>query len=383
MSSDTMYFNSSRVLSVPNKVNTPKKFDKKELQTQRKNKTRQEQSDQGIPEQQNMPNGQKPNFGNSNTRKNKNQMRGSPHKEATSNLENASSSNIINGIENTELLTKTLKDMLLSDVNSLGNNNMNFYNNNVEQIQRNGSKSITSPIPSQFISSPITTPGMNHLPLANIGSPAQVMLPLQQATNLSPMMIHPGLPPMPMMQGQMPMMYPPNQQMHPHQQMQMHPHMPQYQQMQHQQMLPPAYGNYTLSTPLLPQYMSPLSPMNASINAPMQQQIPQTNDLLQNQQQQKQQYHQQQHHQQQQYHQQQQQQHHQHQIGLQKETTSLQKPLVTIPADRVTNNIGNPGKNNKSKKYKNRGSSDNNSFAGASFTTNIPKLQNLPKPSFT
>ncbi|SCU86540.1 LAMI_0D02542g1_1 [Lachancea mirantina] len=72
MSTDTMYFNSSRLMSMPGKNSTSylQKPEKKALKNAKMNKYRQEKNgSEPIPAAQTLPNGQKPDFGNSGRKK--------------------------------------------------------------------------------------------------------------------------------------------------------------------------------------------------------------------------------------------------------------------------------------------------------------------------
>lgn len=379
MSTDTMYFNSSRLMSASskNKTNSITRLDKKRTQAERKNKVRQETIDPSIPQPQVLPNGEKPDFGNSGSRRKQRQN------SSTSNKQDSSSqysSKLRNEDNDADQVAQSLKELFLQPEKRSGTknerkekkegpkriNSTKTKNSSLDAKARTSSSSSSS---SFSVSSPGKHSSASSTPPMYAGSPpAQVNnVSSNQYPNpvSSPLFMRPGLYPT----------QPPSS-------------APQHQP-QHLGHVGYPYGNYSLTSPTVtPQFMKPQAPL---IN-PMYPQVPlnqlplmyQALDIQQ--QQQHQQY---QHHQQQLQHQQyqQQQQHHQQYQQYQQPQQQFQyqptRPLSAAYPASVVPKSAEPVTNVERKKQsKSEGKRSSKSFAGASFASKDPKVHKLPKPSF-
>ncbi|CCE61662.1 hypothetical protein TPHA_0A05880 [Tetrapisispora phaffii CBS 4417] len=368
MSSDTMYFNSSRVLSVPPKNRTKKKLDKKEINNQKQKNIRQEQIDVILPEQQTLPNGQKPDFGSNS--KNNSSKRKSKIENSSPNR-NGGKSSIIKGIADTELLSYNFKDLLLSKPN-----------NQSEYLDVSPNRNSNDNSTYSAFASPVNTPTVQHTNLSVVNNPHPQNFHMNHFEHQSsPRMMQPGI--LPYGQHQIPgPMHSMNgmgvNQPHP---LLVQPGLPAHghaMQMISQQpmLIHPIYGNNVPGNPMrqpfinqnnnnypIPSGKGPVpTPNNYMLSQPIQY-IP-------------------------------------HKVVPNNSIPSPPNNVDVIKSNNSNANVqhmnssSKPSNNNTTKLNKNKsnkrntnnGRGDNshtNTFAGASFTTNVPNLQNLPKPSFT
>lgn len=364
MSTDTMYFNSSRLMSASskNKTNSITRLDKKRTQAERKNKVRQETIDPSIPQPQVLPNGEKPDFGNSGSRR-KQRQNSSNKRDSSSQY----SSKLRNEDNDADKVAQSLKELFLQPEERIGAknerkekkegskriNSTKMKNPSLDGKARTSSSSSSS---SFSVSSPGKHSSASSTPPMYAGSPpAQVnnLSPNQYPNPVSsPLFMRPGLYPT----------QPPSS-------------APQ-QQLQHLGHVGYPYGNYSLTSPTVtPQFMKPQAPLINPIypQVPLNQLPLMYKALDIQQQQQHQQYQQQQHQQQYQQYQQPQQQ-------FQYQPT---RPLSAAYPPSVAPKSAEPVTNVKRKKQsKSEGKRSSKSFAGASFASKDPKVHKLPKPSF-
>lgn len=356
MSADTRYFNSSRLMSASgkNKTNGVTRLDKKRTQAEKKNKMRQETV--VIPQPQLLPNGGKPDFGHSSSRR----------KQKSSSGRHVSSSDSESrkrGEEsNTQQVTEDLKQLFLKpeEASSKGKTK----GSGEKSRKANQGRPATSPSSSENRASPtVARPAGFQSPdlhTAPICSPHQGPNPVG-----SPVFVGPGLYP------------PPSPSSAP--------------QKTYQGVFGHTYGNYSLASPVPgPHFMAPQAPlMNPLYPQLPLPQLPIMYKALDIQQQQLQQQQQQQQQQQvmpghpaqnyQQYHLQQPQ-----QFNLPNLAIPYSLPVSASYCNDPPVTAVKPleqGKPRKKTKEKNNATST--CFAGASFASSDPKVTNLPKPSFT
>lgn len=348
MSSDTKYFNSSRLMSASgkNKTSNIARLDKKRVQAEKKHKVRQEISD--IPQTQTLPNGGKPDFGHSSSRRKK--------KHGHSEKRSSSSGSKPNESGETDRLTKDLKELFIKPQNDQTRvGEIDYIKNDNKARETNlGSRSSSGTSsqtlsPSMSANSPPKAPFMGGGPLGPMPENH-----LNSALGASPLMMHPGLYPVP------------------------HPSTPQ--QQPHFAAFGYPYGNYSLSTGVAPQFMNPQTPLvNPMYPQPPLSQLPMMYKALDIQQQQ------QQHPQQNNNQYQHQQVHHipQSQQQLSQSLPYLVPPMSSYPKSSETTAVKPLSRPDKPKTNYNHRNKTSTTFAGASFASSDPNVHKLPKPSFT
>lgn len=421
MSTDTMYINSSRVLpsrsknKQPNAMfprsnsgkgvannsassnNSSKNNSNNNKANNRKRGTRRgdgggqnqrsSQRDASIPQPQVLPNGDKPNFGNSTSTADK--RRGSSNKKDARNVNHAK--NVTADLKNLLLdsANKNMSPKRASDKSPRAGSNTHA-NKKQEVINVNTmKKESTTPIMT-FLTSPINAPG--SIPSMNLSESANAVPQTQRApgsTGVPPgpaapnILAGPGLnmppqfvgrplpqqPQQPMIAGNILPMAQPGFQPRYMQQMGPQPAygMPIGQQLpppnmlpgQHMQGLGYPFGvqnNYNLSSmPVqLPQQIPLMAPMGHNQNmrpANVKSQVP-PNAMAQG--------------------------------PAPPMTKTNQNTPVSTPTSLLSNQVSPKAQNNKSKSSakKNKDRNSSHSFAGASFATDVPQESNLPKPSF-
>ncbi|CCE92185.1 Edc1p TDEL_0D06010 [Torulaspora delbrueckii] len=349
MSSDTKYFNSSRLMSASgkNKTNNIPRLDKKRAQADKKNKVRQETSD--IPQMQTLPNGGKPDFGHSSSRRKKRQ--GSAEKRSSS----AGSKQ--NNQGETDKLTRDLKQLFIKPEDVKTTKDLD----NVKNGPKLGANASRSSSGSSNHSSAQQPPHTSGAPVAVAPDNYQ-----NQNSVSSPLLMHPGLfpaPPLPSSAPQQPQMAP----------------------------FGYPYGNYSLTSAVAPQFMTPQAPLvNPMYPQPPLAQLPLMYKALDIQQQQQHQQYQQSHQSNNQIQPQQFSQFQQppHQPSPQfhhipQTLPYLVPPMSSYPKSSESTAVKPLSIPEKPKTNYNQRNKTSTTFAGASFASSDPKVHKLPKPSFT
>lgn len=357
--------------SSKNKTNSITRLDKKRTQAERKTKVRQETIDPSIPQPQVLPNGEKPNFGNSGSRR--------KQRQNSSNKQDSSKSRIEDN--DADKVAQNLKQLFLQPEKHIGtkdeSKDKKEGSKGINSTKKSSSEGKATTSPSSSSSSfSVSSPGKHSS--APSTPPICVGSPPVQVNNLSsnqypnpissPLFMRPGLYPTP----------PPSS-------------APQHQP-QHLGHVGYPYGNYSLTSPTVtPQFMKPQAPLMNPIypQVPINQ-LPLMYKALDIQQQQQHQQYQQQHPQHQQYQQQhpqyQQQHHQQYQQHLQPQQQCQSyptRPLSAVnPTSIVPKSVEHVTNVERKKQSKNEGKRSSTSFAGASFASKDPKVHKLPKPSF-
>ncbi|QLL33042.1 hypothetical protein HG536_0D05630 [Torulaspora globosa] len=344
MSTDTRYFNSSRLMSASgkNKTNGVTRLDKKRTQAEKKNKMRQETV--VIPQPQLLPNGGKPDFGHSSSRRK--QRSSSSGRHVSSSDPEARKSGEKQA--NTQQVTEDLKQLFLKPED--GSSKGKTKGSGEKSRKAKQGRPATSPSSSENRSVGFQSPDLHTAP---IRSPLQGHNPVS-----SPVFVGPGLYP------------PPSPSSAP--------------QKTYQGFLGHAYGNYSLASPAPgPHFMAPQAPL---MN-PLYPQLPLTQlpvmykalDIQQQQQQVMSGYPPQNYHHYQSQHPQ-----HPQQFNLSNLGIPYSLPVSASYCNGSPVTAVKPLEQEKPrKKTKDKTNATNTCFAGASFASSDPKVTNLPKPSFT
>lgn len=373
MSTDTMYFNSSRLMSASskNKTNSVPRLDKKRIQSERKNKVRQETIDISLPEPQVLPNGEKPDFGNSKSGRKQRQDSYSARKQK--NTTTGSNKCVQEDkSDHTAKVTQDLKDLFLKGegerprtCNKKRNEKkQNGLGKTPQEAVRDVCKAKADP--ASNLVRPVSTPVSDSFSHSKHDISSSAISPTKFPDNpsLSPSFINQNS--YPILPSSSPVVQPQYQQNH---------HL-------HQQPMGFAgypYGNYALTPPPnTPQFMAPQAPlMNPMYPQPPLNQLPmmyRALDIQQRQMEQQYNLHQMQNH--------------QYQpppplpppVQQQKPySRPLSAPYGMIEVPKLTEPTAVIG---RSKPLENRTTGTSTSFAGASFASKDPKVHKLPKPSF-
>ncbi|QLQ80067.1 hypothetical protein HG537_0D00670 [Torulaspora globosa] len=345
MSTDTRYFNSSRLMtaSSKNKTNGVTRLDKKRSQAEKKNKMRQETV--VIPQPQLLPNGGKPDFGHSSSRRKQRNSSAGRHVSLPDSERKNGEREL-----NTQQVTEDLKQLFLKpeDANLKGKTK----GSGEKSRKAKQGRPATSPSSSENRANPSGTGFQSpDLHTASICSPHQGHNPLG-----SPVFVGPGLYP------------PPSPSSAP------------------QGLFGHTYGNYSVASPASgPHFMTPqaplMNPLYPQLPLPQLPVMYKALDIQQQQLQQQQQQQQQvisdqsyQH-----YHLQQQQ-----QFNLPNMAVPYSLPLTASYCNGPPVTAVKPLEQEKPrKKNKDKTNGTSTCFAGASFASSDPKVTNLPKPSFT
>lgn len=351
MSTDTMYFNSSRLLPLHGKNRSSVSLNsKKNSIAVKKNKVKQETLDFNLPQPQTLPNGEKPNFGNSNSNSDGNTSKNKKHNKpkskkgpTTSDLSQDLKNLLLQNNESTKVKSKTVK------------RNSKQSEGDISPVSQQSTSTQSTPL-TNYMVSPINTPLSLQTTLLPSVNPMTMSLPSPHQNGNIPMKTA-GLPPQlspihqqqPLYSSQQPQQHvgpvPPFQ-------------MPGYPYAQHS-------GNYSLkSVPLpLPQQVPMVNPMypyhfpNGNSNQAAV--IPQLYPM----------------------HPPHPQQHHNPEFHQQHDE-QRKNPIGNNRSSRPNSSSSSHSSNNSQSSRKSKTRSSSHSFAGASFATDVPQECNLPKPSF-
>lgn len=356
--------------SSKNKNNSVARLDKKSIQAAKKNKVRQETMDVSLPDPQILPNGEKPNFGNSKSRR-KARDGLAPNRKS----KNATKSKVAADETDAAEVTQHLKDMYLKS----GEPKPKPKNSRKRQEKRNSSTtSVSSGADSSSADcarcdetsreTPVSTLSAKSVPQPTKQTSPPMTSPTQYSNSsvVSPLLMNPGLnaginvgiisarpPSSPVSQTQF------------------------QQQQQMQQPQQPGfagypYGNYSFASPFnAPQFMAPQTPlMNPMYPQPSLHQLPVMYRALDIQQ----------HQMEQNYLQQAQ----NHPYQSLPQNHQYPRPVsAPLGLDKVPKVLESSAITGRSKPYENQPHGSSKTFAGASFASKDPKVHKLPKPSFT